>query len=131
MSRRVLIVEDELIVADDIEWQLTSIGYEVTGIAASGDEALAAIDERRPDIVLMDIQLQGPMNGIEAAKLIQARTGSAIVFVTAFPTVFLKDPDQMRPPGICLSKPFSIFQLRAALDSAGGLPNDPDPNSIQ
>lgn len=125
MSRRVLIVEDELIVADDLEWQLTNIGYEVTGVAASGEEALAASREKRPDIVLMDIQLQGRMNGMEAAKLIQKRTGAAIVFVTAFPAVFLRDPDQLCPPGICLSKPFSIVQLRAALDSIGGLPDNP------
>ena len=131
MSRRVLIVEDELIVADDLEWQLTNIGYEVTGVAASGDEALTAINESRPDIVLMDIQLQGRMNGIEAAKLIQSATGAAIIFVTAFPSVFLKDPDQMRPPGICLSKPFSILQLRAALNSVGSLPSGLDSVSTQ
>lgn len=117
MSRRVLIVEDEIIVADDLEWQLSKIGYEVTGVAASGEEALAAVDQQRPDIVLMDIQLQGRMNGIEAAKLIQSRIGAAIVFVTAFPAVFLRDPEQMRPPGVCLSKPFSMVQLRATLDS--------------
>jgi CheY-like chemotaxis protein len=126
MSRSVLIVEDEVIVADDLEWQLTSIGYQVTGVAASGDEALAAIAERQPDIVLMDIQLQGGMNGMKAAKLIHERIGAAIIFVTAFPSVFLRDPDQMHPPGICLSKPFSIVQLRAALDSIGGSPETPD-----
>lgn len=126
MSRRVLIVEDEFIVADDLEWQLTNIGYEVTGIAASGDEALSAIDDRWPDIVLMDIQLQGRMNGIETAKLIQGRTGAAIIFVTAFPAVFFRDPDQLCPPGICLSKPFSIIQLRAALDSIESIPENPE-----
>jgi CheY-like chemotaxis protein len=124
MRHRVLIVEDELIVADDLEWQVSNIGYEVTGVAASGDEALTAIGDSRPDIVLMDIQLQGRMNGIEAAKLIQSKTGAAIIFVTAFPSVFLKDPDQMHPPGICLSKPFSIIQLRDALDSIAGLTQD-------
>ncbi len=117
MSRTVMIVEDEVIVADDLEWQLTRIGYRVTGIAASGEEALQKIEQERPDIVLMDIQLQGRMNGLEAAKRIQRETGAAIIFVTAFPAVFLRDPEQMRPPGTCLSKPFSMVQLRAALDS--------------
>ena len=131
MTPAVLIVEDELIVADDLEWQLTTIGYEVTGIVTSGEEALTAIVERRPDIVLMDIQLQGKMNGLEAAKLIQVRTGAAIIFVTAFPSAFLRHPEQMQPPGICLSKPFSIVQLRSALDSIGGSQNPPGSASHQ
>ena len=117
MSRRVLIVEDEVIVADDLEWRLTQIGYEVVGTAASGEDALFLADQQRPDIVLIDIQLQGAMLGTEAAQLIQGKIGAAIVFLTAFPAVFLRDPGLMRPPGICLSKPFSTIQLKAALQS--------------
>lgn len=117
MNRRVLIVEDEVIVADDLEWQLVQLGWEVVGTAASGDEALSLADQRRPDIVIMDIALQGRMTGIEAAHIIQRRTGAAIIFVTAFAAVFLRDPGQMQPPGICLSKPFSAIQLKAALQS--------------
>lgn len=112
-----MIVEDELIVADDLEWQLAQIGYESVGIAASGEEALALAEQKRPDIVLMDIQLQGEMSGTEAAQLIQRRTGAAIIFVTAFAAVFVRDPAQMQPPGICLSKPFSTIQLRSALQA--------------
>lgn len=118
MSGRVLVVEDELIVADDLEWQLTQIGYEVVGIAASGDEALGMADRKRPDVVLMDIKLQGEMNGIEAAKLIQEKTGIPIIFVTAFAAVFLRNPSQIQAPGICLSKPFSPHHLKAALETA-------------
>lgn len=117
MKGRVLIVEDELIVADDLEWKLAQIGYEVVGMATSGDEALTLAIQERPEIVLMDIQLQGTMSGIEAAQLIQQKTGAAIIFVTAFAAVFLRDPSKMRPPGICLSKPFSTIQLKAALGS--------------
>jgi DNA-binding NarL/FixJ family response regulator len=106
-----------MIVADDLEWQLGKIGCDVVGAAGSGEEALAAAERERPHIVLMDIQLHGRMNGIEAAKLIQRQTGAAIIFITAFPAVLLRDPDQMRPPGICLSKPFSVVQLKAALES--------------
>ena len=117
MSRRVLIVEDEGIVADDLAWRLTQIGYEIVGIAASGEEALSLADQERPDIVLMDIQLQGPMLGTEAAQLIQQKTGAAIIFLTAFAAVFLRDPSLMPSPGLCLSKPFSTVQLQAALRS--------------
>jgi len=117
VNRRVLIVEDEVIVADDLEWQLIQIGCDVTGIAASGEEAIALANQQRPEVVLMDIQLQGAMSGLEAARLIQQKTGAAIIFVTAFAAVFLRDPAQMQSPGICLSKPFSTVQLKAALQS--------------
>lgn len=117
MSQRVLIVEDEVIVADDLNWNLTQLGYEVVGIVGSGDEAVSLADEWRPEIVLMDIQLQGAMSGTEAAQLIHERTGAAIIFVTAFAAVFVRDPGQMQPPGICLSKPFSTVQLKAALNA--------------
>jgi CheY-like chemotaxis protein len=114
---RVLIVEDEVIVAEDLEWQLTHFGCEVVGIAASGQEALSLADQKRPEIVIMDIQLQGRMNGIEAADSIRRSTGAAIIFVTAFPAVFVLDPRQMQPPGVCLTKPFSPLQLKTALQS--------------
>lgn len=118
MRRRVLIVEDEAIVADDLEHQVRQLGYEVAGVAASGPEAIALAEENSPDIVLMDIQLQGAMTGTETANIIQRNTGAAIVFVTAFAAVFIRDPGQLNPPGICLSKPFSPAQLRAVLATA-------------
>lgn len=117
MKQRVLIVEDEIIVADDLEWKLTSLGYETIGIAVSGEEALDLVKREHPDVVLMDIQLQGKINGIEAAKWIQQETGAATIFVTAYPATLVRGPDQMQPPGVCVSKPFSTVQLKAAMDS--------------
>lgn len=124
MRRRVLIVEDEFIVADDLQWQLTQIGCEVVGIAASGEEALSIAEKERPEVVMMDIQLQGTIDGVEAAQLIQRRTGTAIIFVTAFAAVFLRDPSKLVSPGICLSKPFSTVQLKAALHSVTPKPGN-------
>lgn len=118
MSRRILIVEDEIIVADDLEWQVRQLGFEVIGMATSGEEAVSLADRERPDVVLMDIQLQGVMTGSQAAWLIQHKTGAAIIFVTAFAPTCCRDTGEMPAPGICLSKPFSIFQLKAALQSA-------------
>jgi CheY-like chemotaxis protein len=117
MSQRVLIVEDEVLVADDLEWQLTKLGYASGGIAASGEEAVAMAEASRPGIVLMDIQLQGRMSGTEAARIISKRTGAPIIFITAFAAVFLRDPSKMQRPGLCLSKPFSKVQLKAALET--------------
>jgi CheY-like chemotaxis protein len=117
MGRRVLIVEDEQIVAADMAAKLARIGYEVVGTASSGEEALGLAHDSRPDVVLMDVQLQGAMDGIEAAKRIQRNTGVPIIFVTAFAGVFVRNPQQMQAPGICLTKPFSIHQLETALRS--------------
>lgn len=117
MSRRILIVEDEIIVADDLEWQVRQLGYEVVGITSSGEEALPLAERERPDIVFMDVRLQGAMTGPEAAWLIQRNTGAAIIFITAFAPTFCREPDQMPAPGICLTKPFSILQLKTALRS--------------
>jgi CheY-like chemotaxis protein len=118
MSRKVLIVEDEIIVADDLDWQVTKAGYEVTGIASSGEEALALVQSHRPEIVLMDFQIQGRMNGTEAAQQIRQSSSAVIIFVTAFPASLLSDSDRMQSPGICVSKPFSALQLKTALQRA-------------
>jgi CheY-like chemotaxis protein len=112
-----MVVEDEQIVASDLETKLTKLGYEVVGIAASADEALAIAERHRPEVILMDIRLQGPVSGIDIAGPLQRLTGAPVIFVTAYAGVFLRSPEQMRPPGICLSKPFSNHELRAALEA--------------
>ena len=80
---RILIVEDESIVAADIEETLKSGGYEVSGIAASGREAIALVEAHLPHLVLMDIRLQGKMTGIEAAQQIVERFHTPIIYLTA------------------------------------------------
>jgi CheY-like chemotaxis protein len=117
MSLRILIVEDEQIVAADLESKLNRLGYEVVGIAASGEEAIALAEELRPELVFMDVRLQGPMDGTQAARHVQRMTGSPIIFITAYAEIFMRDPTLMNPPGLCLSKPFSINQLQAVLEA--------------
>ena len=117
MSLRILIVEDEQIVAADLEGKLTRMGHQVVGMAATGEEAISTADHLRPELVLMDVRLQGPMDGTETARRIQRLTGAPIIFITAFAEIFLRDPALMYPPGLCLSKPFSAYQLRSVIDS--------------
>lgn len=117
MTQRVLVVEDEQIVAADLMVKLEEMGYEVVGTAGSGEEAVTLAEESRPDVVLMDVQLQGGMSGIDTAELIQRRTGAGIIFVTAFAGSFLRNPGKMVAPGICLSKPFSTRDLKMALEA--------------
>lgn len=124
MKQRVLIVEDEAIVADELQYQLEQLGYEIVGIADCGRDAIHLAEERTPDIVLMDIQLQGKMTGIEAAQIIQRQSDVNIIFVTAFAAMLARDASRMTTPGICLSKPFSLVQLRTALATVSSRSND-------
>ncbi len=117
MSARILIVEDEQIIAADLEAKLIQLGHQVVGTAASGEEAVSLAQRVAPELVLMDIRIQGKMNGIEAARRIQRPTGLPVIFITACGEMFLSNPDLMVAPGICLSKPFSLYQLQTVLDS--------------
>ena len=120
MGARILVVEDEQIIAADLTNKLRRMGHEVVATAIAGHEAISIAEQVRPDLVLMDVQLEDGMSGTEAARLIQERTGAKIVFLTAFPGVFLEEPARMSEPGICLGKPFSRTQLETALSAALG-----------
>jgi CheY-like chemotaxis protein len=81
---RILVVEDEQIVAMDMQSQLRMLRYEVVGIASTGRETFSLIEKTRPDLVLMDIQLHGNVDGIKAADQIRQQWQIPVVFVTAF-----------------------------------------------
>ena len=79
-----MIVEDEHIVAMGIKRMLKGLGYTVTGIASSGDDAISKAESTFPDLVLMDIMLKGDMDGVEAAKEIRGRFDVPVVYLTAY-----------------------------------------------
>lgn len=81
---RVLIVEDERLVAEDLRDTLTQQGYDVAGLVATGEKAIAKVAEVDPDVVLMDIHLAGEMDGISAAREIRNRHGTPVIYLTAF-----------------------------------------------
>lgn len=118
---RLLIVEDEAVMALDLKLQLEDLGYEVQGIAASAEQALAQVRRQTPDLVLMDIRLQGALDGIEAAHLLQIQHPQSPV-----PVIFLtshSDDDTVQraartgPYGY-LTKPYQIRELRAGIEVA-------------
>jgi CheY-like chemotaxis protein len=115
---RILVLEDERIVAMDMEMQLTAFGYEVTGIAASGKEALRLADKTKPDLVVMDINLRGTLDGFRTAAELQKTRKVAIIFVTAFGNEEAqRRADALSPLGY-LSKPYRPEDLRAAVSAA-------------
>jgi CheY-like chemotaxis protein len=81
---RILIVEDEVLVARDLARRLTRLGYRLAGFAATAAEAVSHARELRPDVVLMDIHLRGDMDGIEAAQVIGAWAPIPVVYVSAY-----------------------------------------------
>jgi CheY-like chemotaxis protein len=117
MSARILIVEDEYIVAADLEMKLVRMGYQVVGSAVNGQEAIVLADKHRPDVVLMDIQLQGPLNGTEAANAIRTKRSTPIIFVTAFTGLLPRDTQDEAIHEMCLSKPISATELKETLEA--------------
>ncbi len=118
MSKSILIVEDERIVAKEIELTLKNLGYSVSGTESSGEEAVKSAIEKRPDLVLMDIKLRGKMDGTEAARRIYSKAGIPAVFLTAY-----SDETVVRKASKALAlgyvtKPFSERHLRAAIEVA-------------
>lgn len=115
---RILIVEDEAIVARDLAQQLQELGYEPVGHATRGEQAVVLAGELQPDLVLMDIQLAGVMDGIGAANAIRAQFGLAVVFLTAFAADDILSRAKLSEPFGYILKPFSERELRTVLAMA-------------
>jgi CheY-like chemotaxis protein len=81
---KILVVEDERIVAKDIQNSLKNLGYEVPAVASTGQEAVKKAGEIKPDIVIMDIVLKGEVDGIEAASAIRSLYKIPIIYLTAY-----------------------------------------------
>lgn len=113
---RVLIIEDEPIIAMDIETIVRDLGHEVTGVAVTRDEAVALAMEDRPGLVLADIQLADDSSGIDAVKDILAEFQVPVIFITAFPERLLTGE---RPePTFLITKPFQRSTVKAAISQA-------------
>ena len=115
---RILIVEDEAIVARDISVQLVSMGYEVIGQTAYAEQAITLAQERRPDLVLMDIHLAGVMDGIAAAQAIRERFSLPVVFLTAFTGGATLTRAKLAEPFGYITKPFNERELHTVVEIA-------------
>ena len=117
-SPSVLIVEDESVVAHDIQQTLTAFGYRPLNIAASAEEAIARASQLCPDVVLMDIEFKGALGGIATAKLLQQRFDVPIVYLTAHADVATIERARETHPHAYLLKPVKAAELRAAIELA-------------
>ncbi len=115
---KVLVVEDEVIVAQDIAGRLKKLGYIVTATVASGEEAIEKSAENRPDIVLMDIVLKGEMDGVAAAQQIRTKINVPTVFLTAYADEKTLERAKITNPFGYIIKPFQQQDLRVAIEIA-------------
>jgi CheY-like chemotaxis protein len=111
----ILIVEDERLIAVDLQRRLMRLGHIVVALAASGIEAIQQALALHPDVVLMDIRLQGDMDGVEAAQQIQATAAIPVVFMTAYVDEETQQRVRAASPWGCLYKPFTPHQVQSAL----------------
>jgi len=115
---RILIVEDEAIVALDIRHQLTDLGYEPVGHAMRGEDVVGLVEQSHPDLVLMDIQLAGEMDGIATAQAIRQRFTIPVVFLTAFAGDETLRRAKLAEPYGYIIKPFEDRDLRTVIEMA-------------
>ncbi len=114
----VLVVEDERIVAKDLQQTLDGMGYDAFALAASAEEAVARASERCPDVVLMDIRIKGQRDGIETAAILRERFGVPIVFLTAHADDATLERAKKTEPHGYLLKPVKPAELRSAIEVA-------------
>ncbi len=117
-NARILIVEDEAIVAMDIRHRLEKLGYVPVRSVASGEEAVEAAAELDPDLILMDIQLAGAMDGIEAAGFIRERGGTPVIFLTAYSDRASLERAKVADAFGYVLKPFEERELGIAIEMA-------------
>jgi AmiR/NasT family two-component response regulator len=117
---RVVLVEDEVIVAWDIAETLKRLGYNIVGMAETADQALRLTETLAPDLILMDIRLTGRPDGIEAARMIRERTGRGVIYLTAHADLATMERAAATEPLGYVFKPFSQEGLRTALQRATG-----------
>jgi len=115
---RIMVVEDEWVIADDIQKSLRNLGYTVSSAVATGEEAIQKAEEDRPDIILMDIVLKGKMDGIEAAGNIQSRLNIPVIYLTAYDNKAALERAKLTEPFGYMIKPFQERELHTTIEMA-------------
>src|SRR5215510_5593399 len=115
---RMLVVEDERIVSMDLQARLKTMGYAVAGAAVSGEEAIQKAETLRPDMVLMDIMLDGALDGIQAAEIIRSRYAIPVIYLTAYADPATLERAKITEPFGYILKPFEERELHGHIEIA-------------
>jgi len=117
-GEKILLVEDDDIIARVEDWRLKNLGYTVCGRATNGAEAMELVADKKPDIVLMDINIKGEIDGIETTKRIKKIFNVPVIYVTSHSDgVTLQRAKETKPDGFII-KPFDDNDLRVAIELA-------------
>ncbi len=114
----ILIVEDEPVVAKDIQLSLQRLGYRVPATATSGEEAIRKADDMHPDLILMDIVLKGKMDGVETALQIQRKQDVPVIYLTAYADNHTLERAKVTSPAGYMLKPYQAHELRPTIELA-------------
>jgi YesN/AraC family two-component response regulator len=115
---KILIVEDEFLIALDLKQNLKRLSFDVCGTATEGKEAVEMVKSTDPDVILMDINLMGNMDGIDAAKQIVEFSSALIIFTTGYQDPNLRKRAAEIKPAAYLIKPISIQEIDTIIRSA-------------
>jgi two-component system cell cycle sensor histidine kinase/response regulator CckA len=115
---RIFVVEDERIVARSLQKQLTALGYDFVGNASSGEEAIRQAEELLPDLVIMDISLEGPIDGVAAAATIPQRFRIPVVYLTAYSSKEIVARAKISEPFGYILKPYEERELHVVIETA-------------
>ncbi|PKL07646.1 MAG: hypothetical protein CVV51_13025 [Spirochaetae bacterium HGW-Spirochaetae-7] len=111
----VVIAEDERIIALGLSMMLKRLGHETREFCTSGECCVESVERERPDVVFMDIMMDGPMDGIEAALIVHSRFGTPVIFTTAYDDPATRERAAAVSPMVFLTKPVSSDMLSLAL----------------
>ena len=112
----IILLEDELILAEDLKQKLESLNYNVIGIATSGEEAIALVNKKMPDLALLDINVRGEMDGLEVGSYFKKAFGLPIIYLTQFTDLQTFERAKMVSPNSYLTKPVNIWDLVRAIE---------------
>jgi CheY-like chemotaxis protein len=115
---KIMIVEDEEIVAFDLKRTLEKLGYIVTSHASNGVDAIEKAEHDKPDIILMDIRLKNELDGIDAAHIISFKSRIPIIYLTSFNDEEIRNRARSTPASAFLLKPFDEHNLKLTIDKA-------------
>ncbi len=118
LNSKILIVENERLIAGDIKKQLEDLGYDVIGISGNSEDALKKTGEKKPDLILMDIILTGDVDGIETAQQINEIYSVPVIYLTAYYDDEILERASSTQPAGYITKPFNSVGLHAAIQMA-------------
>ena len=116
--KRILVVEDDRDILISIKEGLEYHGYEVIGSAVSGEQALSMLERKTPDLILMDIELMGEMDGVDTAAIILSKFKIPVVYLTGFTGDKILDRAKLTDPYGYIVKPFELSELKIAIEIA-------------